>query len=217
MGFAFDGDADRCIAVDEKGRPVDGDKMMYILGKSLMRQGALNDNTVVLTIMSNSGAIKAFKAAGMKNEITTVGDRFVYEKMIEKNYDLGGEQSGHIIMRKYATTGDGILTALKITEEMIEQKATLSKLAAPIHLYPQILKNVRVIDKRVVMQDELILQKVKQINDELKDNGRILLRESGTEPVIRIMVEADDVNLCNSYINEIYALVKKGGYICESN
>ena len=217
VGFAFDGDADRCIAVDEKGRPVDGDKMMYILGKSLTRQGALNDNTVVLTIMSNSGAIKAFKAAGMKNEITTVGDRFVYEKMIEKNYDLGGEQSGHIIMRKYATTGDGILTALKITEEMIEQKTTLSKLAAPIHLYPQILKNVRVIDKRVVMQDELILQKVKQINDELKDNGRILLRESGTEPVIRIMVEADDVNLCNSYNNEIYALVKKGGYICESN
>ena len=217
VGFAFDGDADRCIAVDEKGRPVDGDKMMYILGKALKRDGALKDNTVVLTVMSNSGAMKAFKAAGMRNEITTVGDRFVYERMIEKNYDLGGEQSGHIIMRKYATTGDGILTALKIAEEMIEQKSPLSKLAAPVHLYPQVLKNVRVVDKRVVMQDETILKKVKQINDELGDNGRILLRESGTEPVIRIMVEADDVNLCNSYIDDVYVLVKKGGYICESN
>lgn len=217
VGFAFDGDADRCIAVDEKGHEVDGDKMMYILGHALMRQGSLNDKTVVLTVMSNSGAMKAFKAAGMRNEITKVGDRFVYERMIEKNYDLGGEQSGHIIMRKYATTGDGILTALKVTEEMIEQRSTLSKLAAPVHLYPQVLKNVRVVDKRVVMQDESILKKVELINKELGDNGRILLRESGTEPVIRIMVEADDVDLCNKYINDVYVLVKKGGYICESN
>ena len=217
VGFAFDGDADRCIAVDEKGRPVDGDKMMYILGKALKRDNALKDNTVVLTVMSNSGAIKAFKAAGLRNEITKVGDRFVYEKMIENNYDLGGEQSGHIIMRKYATTGDGILTALKITEEMIESKSTLSKLASPVHLFPQVLKNVRVVDKRVVMQDENILEKVSSINKALGDNGRILLRESGTEPVIRIMVEADDMDLCNSYINEVYNLVKKGGYICEFN
>ena len=217
VGFAFDGDADRCIAVDEKGQEVDGDKMMYILGKALKAKGALNENTVVVTIMSNSGALKAFKAAGLRNEITTVGDRFVYERMMEKDYGLGGEQSGHIIIRKYATTGDGVLTAIKIAEEMVEQKSSLSKLAAPVHEYPQVLKNVRVTDKRVVMQDEAILKKVKAINEELGDNGRILLRESGTEPVIRIMVEADDVDLCNSYINDVYTLVKKGGYICESN
>lgn len=215
VGFAFDGDADRCIAVDEKGNEVDGDKMMYILGKALKEKGALNDDTVVVTIMSNSGALKAFKAAGLRNEITTVGDRFVYERMIEKNYDLGGEQSGHIIMRKYATTGDGVLTAIKVAEEMVNRKSSLSKLASPVHLYPQILKNVRVVDKRVVMQDENILNKVKEINAELGDNGRILLRESGTEPVIRIMVEADDENLCNKYIDDVYTLVKKGGYICE--
>ena len=217
VGFAFDGDADRCIAVDEKGREVDGDKMMYILGKALKRNNALNDNMIVVTIMSNSGALKAFKAAGMNYEQTKVGDRFVYERMLEKNYGLGGEQSGHVIIRKYATTGDGILTALKITEEMIENKTSLAKLAAPVHLYPQVLKNVRVVDKQAVAEDQNIQNKVKEINAELGDNGRILLRESGTEPVIRIMVEADDVELCNKYIDAVYALVKKGGYICEQN
>ena len=217
VGFAFDGDADRCIAVDEKGREVDGDKMMYILGKALKRNNALNDNMVVVTIMSNSGALKAFKAAGLNYEQTKVGDRFVYERMLEKNYGLGGEQSGHVIMRKYATTGDGILTALKVTEEMIENKTTLAKLAAPVHLYPQVLKNVRVVDKQAVAEDQNIQNKVKEINAELGDDGRILLRESGTEPVIRIMVEADDVELCNKYIDAVYALVKKGGYICEQN
>ena len=217
VGFAFDGDADRCIAVDEKGREVDGDKMMYILGKALKRNNALNDNMVVVTIMSNSGALKAFKAAGLNYEQTKVGDRFVYERMLEKNYGLGGEQSGHVIIRKYATTGDGILTALKVTEEMIENKTTLAKLAAPVHLYPQVLKNVRVVDKQAVAEDQNIQNKVKEINAELGDDGRILLRESGTEPVIRIMVEADDVELCNKYIDAVYALVKKGGYICEQN
>lgn len=217
VGFAFDGDADRCIAVDEKGNQVDGDKMMYILAKSLKNQGALNNDTVVLTIMSNSGAMKAFKNAGFNIETTAVGDRFVYERMFEKDYGLGGEQSGHVIIRKFATTGDGILTAIKVAEEMVRLKSSLSKLVAPVHLYPQVLKNVRVVDKRVVMEDQTILDKVKAINEKLGDNGRMLLRESGTEPVIRIMVEADDVDLCNELINEVYLLVKKGGYICESN
>lgn len=217
VGFAFDGDADRCIAVDEKGNPVDGDQIMYILGTALKRKGALNEDTVVVTVMSNSGALKAFKAAGLNYEQTTVGDRFVYERMLEKNYGLGGEQSGHVIIRKYATTGDGILTALKITEEMIENHSSLSKLSSPVHLYPQLLKNVRVVDKRAVAQDASIQQKVKEINQELGDEGRILLRESGTEPVIRIMVEADDKSLCQKYINDVYALIKKGGYVCEQD
>ncbi len=215
VGFAFDGDADRCIAVDEKGKVVDGDKMMYILGKALKAKGALNGNVIVTTIMSNSGAVKAFKAAGMDNEQTKVGDRFVYERMIEKDYSIGGEQSGHIIIRKYATTGDGILTALKVTEEMIENRAPLSKLAAPVKLYPQIMKNVRVIDKATTVNDPNVQKKVKEINELLDGNGRILLRESGTEPVIRIMVEADNEELCNSYIDQVYQLVKKGGYLCE--
>lgn len=215
VGFAFDGDADRCIAVDEKGRVVDGDKMLYVLGKSLKRQGALNGNVVVTTIMSNSGAIKAFKAAGLDNEQTKVGDRFVYERMLEKNYSIGGEQSGHIILRKYATTGDGVLTALKVTEEMLETKMSLGKLTAPVKLYPQVLKNVRVVDKKAVTQNPEIVAKVEEINKELNGNGRILLRESGTEPVIRIMVEAENEELCNQYIDRIYVLVKKGGFICE--
>ena len=217
VGFAFDGDADRCIAVDEKGRVVDGDKMMYILAKSLKREDSLEGNTVVVTVMSNSGLLKAFKNAGINTEITTVGDRFVYEKMLENNYSLGGEQSGHVIIKKYATTGDGILTALKLTEEMIEEKATLSKLCQEVHLYPQHLKNVHVVDKLAPMKDPAILARVEQINKELDGNGRILLRESGTEPVIRIMVEADSEDLCNKYIDSIYQLVKKGGYISEQD
>lgn len=217
FGFAFDGDADRCLAVDEKGRVVDGDKILYILGTSMKAKGTLNGNTVVTTIMSNSGVAKAFRAAGINNEQTTVGDRFVYERMVEKNYVLGGEQSGHVIIRKYATTGDGILTALKVTERIIDAKVPLSKLASPVTLYPQYLKNVRVTDKKLVANDPAIQERVAEINDELHGDGRILLRESGTEPVIRIMVEADDKELCDKYIDSVYALIKKGGYICEQN
>ena len=217
VGFAFDGDADRCIAVDEKGRVVDGDKMMYILAKSLKKEGFLKNNTVVLTIMSNSGLVKAFNKLGIKTEQTKVGDRFVYERMLEKNYYLGGEQSGHVIIRKFATTGDGVLTACKIAEEMIEQKSQLSKLCADVHLYPQVTKNVRVVDKTATVSDAAVLAKVDEINKELNGDGRILLRESGTEPVIRIMVECDSKELCEKYINDVYTIVKKGGYISEQD
>lgn len=217
VGFAFDGDADRCICVDEKGRVVDGDKMMYILAKSLKKEGSLKGNTVVLTIMSNSGLVKAFNEIGINTESTKVGDRFVYERMLEKDYYLGGEQSGHVIIRKYATTGDGVLTALKIAEEMIENKSPVSKLCQEVHLYPQYLKNVRVVDKKATTSDKAILAKVEEINKELNGNGRILLRESGTEPVIRIMVEADSKEICDKYINDVYQLVKKGGYISEQD
>lgn len=217
VGFAFDGDADRCICVDEKGRVVDGDKMMYILAKSLRKEGSLNADTVVLTIMSNSGLVKAFKQIGIKTESTKVGDRFVYERMLEKDYSLGGEQSGHVIIRKYATTGDGILTALKIAEEMIENKEHVSKLCQDVHLFPQCIKNVRVVDKKATVNDENIKNKVDEINKDLDGNGRILLRESGTEPVIRIMVEAESKELCDKYINDVYVLVKKGGYISEQD
>lgn len=215
VGFAFDGDCDRCLAVDENGEVVDGDKIMYILAKRIKRHGYLYNNVVVSTIMSNSGLTKALKDIDIDNIQTKVGDRFVYEEMMKNNYWLGGEQSGHVILRKYATTGDGILTALKLTEEMISRKSSLSKLALPVKLYPQFLKNVRVIDKKAVANDEAILAKVKKINEELHGNGRILLRESGTEPVIRIMVESDDEALCNNYIDEVYNLIKKGGYIGE--
>ncbi len=215
VGFAFDGDCDRCLAVDENGEIVDGDKIMYILAQRSKRNGYLHNNTVVSTIMSNSGLTKALKEAGINNVQTKVGDRFVYEEMMKNNYWLGGEQSGHIIIRKYATTGDGILTAIKITEEMIDKKSSLSKLAEPVKLYPQYLKNVRVIDKKMVANNPLIQQKVAKINEELTNKGRILLRESGTEPVIRIMVEADDEQLCLNYIDDIFNLIKKGGYLGE--
>ncbi|HNX16329.1 MAG TPA: phosphoglucosamine mutase [Bacilli bacterium] len=215
VGFAFDGDVDRCMAVDENGNVVDGDKILYILAKRISRHNYLHNNTVVSTIMSNSGLTKALRDIGISNVQTKVGDRFVYECMMQNNYWLGGEQSGHVILRKYATTGDGILTAIKITEEMVSKKSSLSKLAEPVHLYPQVLKNVRVVDKRVVVENQSIKDRVQEINKELNGNGRILLRESGTEPVIRIMVESDNVELCNKYIDSVYSLVKKGGYLCE--
>jgi len=214
-GFAFDGDADRCLAVDSFGNVVDGDKILYILAKRAKRHSYLENDTVVTTIMSNSGLAKSLKKIGLKNVQTDVGDRFVYEEMMKNNYWLGGEQSGHVILRKYATTGDGILTATKLAEEMISRKCKLEKLCEDVHLFPQVTKNVRVIDKNVVMEDEKILAKVAEINKELDDNGRILLRKSGTEPVVRIMVEAENEELCNKYINDVYTLVKKGGYIGE--
>lgn len=214
-GFAFDGDADRCLAVDSNGNVVDGDKILYILARRSKRHGYLENDTVVTTIMSNSGLAKALKKIGLKNVQTDVGDRFVYEEMMKNNYWLGGEQSGHIILRKYATTGDGILTAIKLTEEMISQKSKLEKLCEDVHLYPQVTKNVRVIDKNAVMENETILNKIKEINNELNGNGRILLRKSGTEPVIRIMVEAEGEDLINKYIHEVYTLIQKGGYIGE--
>lgn len=215
LGFAFDGDTDRCIAVDEFGHEVDGDKIMYLLAVKLKEENALEKDTLVTTIMSNSGLTKALKAVGIKNVQTKVGDRFVFEKMQEEGYALGGEQSGHVIIKKYATTGDGILTAIMVTEEVIERKTTLSKLVSPVKLLPQKMKNVRVTNKAATIADEAVQDKFKEVNAEIGDNGRALLRESGTEPVVRIMVECPTLEQCDEYIEKIYAVIKKRGFVCE--
>ncbi len=215
LGFAFDGDADRCIAVDENGKEVDGDKIMYLLAKRLKDEGALEGDTLVTTIMSNSGLTKALKQIGIKNVQTKVGDRFVFECMQKENYSIGGEQSGHIIIKKYATTGDGVLTAIMVTEEVLSRKEKLSKLVAPVHLLPQKLKNVRVTNKAAVVEDEVVKAKFAEVNKEIGDNGRALLRQSGTEPVVRIMLECNTIAECDEYIERIYQVIKKRGYVCE--
>jgi len=209
IGFAFDGDADRCIAVDEKGNVVDGDKMMYILAHRLKSRGMLSDDTVVATIMSNSGFVNSLKDSGLKCELTTVGDRFVYERMQQNDYDLGGEQSGHIILKKYATTGDGLLTAIMITEELCDKKSTLSKLCQDVFLYPQFTINVRVQDKKAIMSNLEVLKAVKQAEETIAGKGRVLLRESGTEPVIRVMVECETKELCTILAEKIATQIKK--------
>lgn len=215
VGFAFDGDADRCIAVDENGKEVDGDKIMYLLANKLKAEGSLEKDTLVTTIMSNSGLTKALKQVGISNVQTKVGDRFVFERMQTEGYSLGGEQSGHVIIKKYATTGDGVLTAIMVTEQMLETKEKLSKLVAPVKLIPQNLKNVRVTNKAAVVADEEVQAKFKEVNDEIGDNGRALLRQSGTEPVVRIMVELDSKEKCDEYIDRIYNVIKKRGYLSE--
>lgn len=215
IGFAFDGDADRCIAVDEKGNEIDGDKIMYLLANKLKDEGALEGDTLVTTIMSNSGLTKALKAKGIKNVQTKVGDRFVFEKMQQEGYSLGGEQSGHIIIKKYATTGDGVLTAIMVAEEVLNRKETLSKLVAPVKLLPQKLKNVRVTNKAAVVADEAVQAKFAEVNEEIGDNGRALLRQSGTEPVVRIMLECPTLEECDKYIEKIYNVIKKRGFVCE--
>ena len=215
VGFAFDGDADRCIAVDENGKEVDGDKIMYLLACKLQREDALAKDTVVATIMSNSGLEKALKGIGAKLVRTKVGDRFVFERMMNDGFVLGGEQSGHIIIRKYATTGDGVLTAIMVAEEMLERKELLSKLVAPVKLLPQKTKNVRVTDKNAAVEDESVQARFAEVNKELGDNGRVLLRQSGTEPVIRIMVEAPTLSDCDEYIEKIYNVVKKRGFVID--
>lgn len=215
VGFAFDGDADRCIAVDENGNIVDGDAMMYILAKRLKSRGMLNKNTVVATVMSNSGFFKSLEKAGIRCEQTKVGDRFVYECMQENDYSLGGEQSGHIIIKKYATTGDGILSAIMIAEEMCELKSLLSKMCENIMLYPQLVVNVRVKNKAEVMNDKEVLDRVKEVEELISGNGRALLRQSGTEPVIRIMIEAQSDELCKKYSDMIKEVIEKGGHIDE--
>ena len=212
MGFAFDGDADRCIAVDEKGNIVDGDKILYILGKRLSSRGTLNHNTVVSTIMSNSGFINSLKEAGIDCVQTSVGDRFVYECMQENGYSLGGEQSGHIILKKYATTGDGILTAIMLTEEVCDSKLSLSELAEPVKLYPQYMINVRVADKEAVLKDSDVLNKLKEVEDLIDGKGRALLRQSGTEPVIRVMIESESENACREYAEMIAETIKDKGH-----
>ena len=215
LGFAFDGDCDRCIAVDENGNEVDGDKIMYLLALKLKAEGSLNRDTLVTTIMSNSGLTKALKAQGIANVQTKVGDRFVFEEMQKEGYSLGGEQSGHVIIKKYATTGDGILTAIMVTEEVLSRKEKLSKLVAPVKLLPQKTKSVRVTDKAATVGDEAVQAKFAEVNKKIGDDGRALLRESGTEPVIRIMVECPTIEECDAYIEKIYDVIKKRGYLCE--
>ena len=212
LGFAFDGDADRCIAVDENGNVVDGDAIMYILAKRLKARGMLNGNTVVATVMSNSGFFKSLGDAGIKCEITAVGDRFVYECMQKKDFSLGGEQSGHIILKKYATTGDGLLTAIMLMEEIMDTKSTLSKLTEGLRVYPQKMKNLSVKDKGSVMKDDTVLRAVKLVENDIGGKGRALLRPSGTEPVIRIMIEAETEELCFEYIDRIAGVITERGH-----
>lgn len=212
LGFAFDGDADRCIAVDENGCICDGDKMLYILGKRLKSRGVLNDNTIVATIMSNSGLIASLKDIGIKCVQTDVGDRFVYECMQNNDYTLGGEQSGHIILKKYATTGDGILTAIMIAEEVCDLKLPLSKLTNSVKLYPQYTKNIRVKDKGAVMKDDAVQNELKKVTDLIDGKGRVLLRQSGTEPVIRIMLECETEEKCTEYADIIANVIIERGH-----
>lgn len=215
VGFAFDGDADRCLAVDHNGNVVDGDAIMYILAKRLKSRGMLNDDTVVATVMSNSGFFKTLEKSGLNCVQTAVGDRFVYECMQNNNYSLGGEQSGHIIIKKYATTGDGILTAIMLLEEICDSKQTLSKLCENVTLYPQYVKNLRVKDKNTTVTDSEVLEKVKEVDTLIGGNGRVLLRQSGTEPVIRIMIETESIEKCHDYADKIADVVKERGYLDE--
>jgi len=212
VGFAFDGDCDRCIAVDGNGNVVDGDAMMYILGKRLKTRGMLNKNTVVATIMSNSGLINSLNKIGINCEQTTVGDRFVYECMQKNDYSLGGEQSGHIILKKYATTGDGLLTAIMMCEEICDSKQSISALAEDVKLYPQYMKNVRVKDKAAVLKDSSVLAELKAVEQLIAGKGRALLRQSGTEPVIRVMIESESNEACVEYANRIVDAILKGGH-----
>lgn len=213
VGFAYDGDADRCIAVNENGEVVDGDKILYICGKYMRENGALVNNTVVTTIMSNFGLYKAFDREGIAYEKTAVGDKYVYENMSKYGNCLGGEQSGHIIFSKHATTGDGILTSLKVMEVMLEKKEPLGKLASEVEIYPQVLKNVRVHDKQLAQDDEKVQEMVKKVTEELGDSGRILLRQSGTEPVVRVMVEAASKEQCERYVDQVIDVMKARGHV----
>ena len=211
VGFAYDGDADRCLAVDENGDVVDGDKIIYIFGKQLRREGKLSGNKVVTTVMSNFGLYKALDEAGIGYEKTAVGDRFVYENMVQNGYCVGGEQSGHIILSKYATTGDGILTSIELMEAMLDSKQTLSRLCAEVTTYPQVLKNVRVTDKAAVRENVHVQQVVREVGERLGNTGRVLLRESGTEPVIRVMAEAEDERTAESCVDEMIAAMRDEG------
>lgn len=212
VGFAYDGDADRCIAVDEKGNVVDGDGIMYVCGKYMKEQGSLFHNTVVTTIMSNFGLYKAFDREGISYEKTAVGDKYVYENMAATGNCLGGEQSGHIIFSKHATTGDGILTSLKVMEVILEKKQTLAKLASEYEVYPQVLKNVKVKDKKAAQDDEKVQAEVAKVTESLGSNGRILLRQSGTEPVVRVMVEASDLETCEKYVDQVIKVMEEQGH-----
>ena len=211
LGFAFDGDCDRCIAVDNEGNIIDGDSILYILANFMKKDGALDSNTVVTTVMSNIGLYKAFDELGIKYEKTDVGDKNVHDRMYEKDIELGGEQSGHIIIKKFANTGDGILTSLKIMEAMIESKSDLKSLVRDLKIYPQVLINVKVKDKNTVLDNEYVKASVEKIEKELEDSGRVLVRKSGTEPLIRVMVEAETEEIANQSAMEIVNTIKENG------
>jgi len=215
IGFAYDGDADRCLAVDEKGHVVNGDKIMYACAVSMKNEGILKKDTVVVTVMSNFGLFKAFDRAGIKYEKTAVGDRYVWENMAKNNYSLGGEQSGHIIFSKHATTGDGILTSINLMDVFVESKQEASKLFEDCPMYPQCLKNVRVSDKNAAMTDHKILEEVDKVGRELGDSGRILYRPSGTEPLVRVMVEAGTEEACEAYVDRVIAVIRESGNAAE--
>ena len=212
VGFAYDGDADRCLCVDEKGNVVTGDHILYIYGKYMKERGKLLGNTVVTTVMSNFGLYKAFDELGIDYAKTKVGDKYVYEYMMTNGCRLGGEQSGHIIFSKYASTGDGILTSLKIMEVMMAKKKTLSQLCDGLTIYPQVLKNVRVSDKTAAQADPDVQAAVSEAAAKLGDTGRILVRESGTEPLVRVMVEAQSEEICQEYVNAVVDTIKRKGY-----
>ena len=211
-GFAYDGDADRCIAVDENGNVVDGDGIMYVCGTYLKEAGQLSNNTVVTTVMSNIGLYRAFEEEGIKTEQTAVGDKYVCENMMKNGHCLGGEQSGHIIFSKYATTGDGILTSIKLMEVMLTSKKKMSELTSPVTIYPQCLKNVKVASKPEARADEDVQAIVAKVGEELGNDGRIILRESGTEPVIRVMVEAKTDALAEECVDRVIAVIKEKGH-----
>ena len=212
VGFAFDGDADRGLCVDENGDVITGDHILYIYGCYMKDRDKLVDNMVVTTVMSNFGLYKAFDAAGINYVKTAVGDKYVYECMSQNGYRIGGEQSGHIIFSKYATTGDGIITALKMTEVMLAKKKTMSQLAAPLHIYPQVLKNIRVSNKTEAQNDADVKAAVEAVAESLGEDGRILVRESGTEPVVRVMVEADTMETCEKLVDQVIEVIKNKGY-----
>ncbi len=216
VGFAYDGDADRCIAVDNAGNIVDGDLILYVCGKYLKEKGALVNDTVVTTVMSNMGLYKAFDKAGIRYEKTAVGDKYVFQNMMENGHCLGGEQSGHIIFSKYGTTGDGIMTSIRIMEAITEKKQDLATLASEVRIFPQLLQNVRVKNKAQTRADEAVVAMIEQVEQELGDNGRVLVRESGTEPVIRVMVEADTDELCKICVEKIVHVMKERGLTIES-
>ncbi len=212
VGFAYDGDADRCLCVDEKGNVLTGDHILYLCGCYMKEQGKLLNNTVVTTVMSNFGLYKAFDEKGIGYAKTAVGDKYVYEYMLQNGCRLGGEQSGHIIFSKFASTGDGILTSLKIMEVMLAKKKTLSELCADLTIYPQVLKNVRVTDKAVAQADSDVQAAVAQVAAKLGDSGRILVRESGTEPLVRVMVEAETEEICHDYVDAVVNTIIAKGY-----
>ncbi len=215
VGFAYDGDADRCLCVDEKGNVITGDHILYIYGLYMKERGKLLNNKVVTTIMSNFGLYKAFDKVGIEYEKTKVGDKYVYENMVTNGHRIGGEQSGHIIFTKYATTGDGILTSLKMMEVMLAKEKPMSELAAPVVFYPQVLKNVRVKSKPDAQNDPKVQEAVAAVSKELGDDGRILVRESGTEPVIRVMVEAGSDEVCEKYVDSVIDVIRAQGHIAE--